>query len=140
MPNVRNRLTPITLCKSASQIANCLFFGSYKFLSLIMAQTFLTTSCRGRASAPINAAKSGERVYGRVKPLPLPAGKRNYIRFLISFYMFYFIKFKLMTFKYLNCRQYNKLYTANAIWLYGSHQKLVVRQSYRCFFQQQQIK
>lgn len=70
MPNVRNRLTPITTCSSASQTANCLFFGSYKLRSLMIAHTFLTTSWRGRDSAPINVAKSGDSLNGRVNALP----------------------------------------------------------------------
>lgn len=68
---MRNLLTPITVCSWLSQMANCLFFGSYKLRSLIMAHTRLTTSWRGKQSEPTTAANCGDNWYGRVKPVPV---------------------------------------------------------------------
>lgn len=60
-------------------MANCFCLGSCRFLSLITAQSFFTTSCRGITSAPTTSASSGDRRKDLVKadfflaPPPLAA-------------------------------------------------------------------
>uniref|UniRef100_A0A8D8U1G1 Uncharacterized protein n=1 Tax=Cacopsylla melanoneura TaxID=428564 RepID=A0A8D8U1G1_9HEMI len=69
MPKVRNFLTPITFCSSASHTQNCLLVGSYRFFSLMYAQILLTTSCRGITSDPTIAANSGDSEQSLPKPV-----------------------------------------------------------------------
>lgn len=70
MPKARNLLTFIIFSSSSSQIANCLFLGSYRSRSFIMLHIFLITVCLGKYLDPISFANSGDNFTGFLRWSP----------------------------------------------------------------------